>query len=31
MAAGRRARLQRLGFDAGQAQRLADLHTRNFM
>ena len=31
MAAGRRARLSRLGFDAADAQRLADLHTRNFM
>jgi TusA-related sulfurtransferase len=31
MAAGRRARLIRLGFDTGQAQRLADMHTRNFM
>jgi hypothetical protein len=31
MAAGRRARLLRLGFDADQAQRLADMHTRNFM
>jgi hypothetical protein len=31
MAAGRKARLQRLGFDAALAQRLADMHTRNFM
>ncbi len=31
MAAGRRARLARLGFDAADAQRLADMHTRNFM
>ncbi len=31
MAAGRRARLLRLGFAADEAQRLADLHTRNFM
>ncbi|MFO1400842.1 MAG: ferritin-like domain-containing protein [Steroidobacteraceae bacterium] len=31
MAAGRRARLLHLGFDGGQAQRLADMHTRNFM
>lgn len=31
MAAGRKARLARLGFDARQAQRLADMHTRNFM
>jgi hypothetical protein len=31
MAAGRKARLLRLGFDPGNAQRLADLHTRNFM
>ena len=31
MAAGRRARLLRLGFQPGQAQRLADMHTRNFM
>lgn len=31
MAAGRRARLQRLGFAADEAQRLASLHTRNFM
>ncbi len=31
MAAGRRARLLRLGFDPVEAQRLADLHTRNFM
>jgi TusA-related sulfurtransferase len=31
MAAGRKARLLRLGFDPGQAQRLADMHTRNFM
>lgn len=31
MAAGRRARLARLGFDRDEAQRLSDLHTRNFM
>ena len=31
MAAGRRARLQRLGFGRDHAKRLADLHTRNFM
>ena len=31
MAAGRKARLLRLGFDPAQAQRLADMHTRNFM
>lgn len=31
MAAGRRARLARLGFERGEAERLADLHTRNFM
>lgn len=31
MAAGRRARLLRLGFEPAEAQRLADLHTRNFM
>jgi TusA-related sulfurtransferase len=31
MAAGRRARLARLGFGKDEAQRLADLHTRNFM
>jgi TusA-related sulfurtransferase len=31
MAAGRRARLSRLGFDRAEAERLADLHTRNFM
>jgi TusA-related sulfurtransferase len=31
MAAGRKARLLRLGFEAPQAQRLADMHTRNFM
>ncbi len=31
MAAGRRARLQRLGFAAGEALRLSSLHTRNFM
>jgi hypothetical protein len=31
MAAGRRARLSRLGFERGEAERLADLHTRNFM
>jgi hypothetical protein len=31
MAAGRKARLLRLGFDADEAVRLADLHTRNFM
>jgi TusA-related sulfurtransferase len=31
MAAGRKARLLRLGFDADQAKRLSDMHTRNFM
>jgi hypothetical protein len=31
MAAGRKARLLRLGFEPSQAQRLADMHTRNFM
>lgn len=31
MAEGRLARLQRLGFDGKSAQRLASLHTRNFM
>jgi hypothetical protein len=31
MAAGRKARLLRLGFEAEEAQRLADMHTRNFM
>lgn len=31
MAAGRKARLLRLGFAPDQAQRLSDLHTRNFM
>ncbi len=31
MAAGRRARLLWLGFSAVEAQRLADMHTRNFM
>ena len=31
MAAGRKARLLRLGFEPAQAQRLSDLHTRNFM
>ncbi|HUO23447.1 MAG TPA: ferritin-like domain-containing protein [Caulobacteraceae bacterium] len=31
MAAGRKARLLRLGFSPDQAQRLADMHTRNFM
>lgn len=31
MAAGRKARLVRLGFEAGEALRLAELHTRNFM
>jgi len=31
MAAGRKARLTRLGFAARDATRLADLHTRNFM
>jgi hypothetical protein len=31
MAAGRKARLLRLGFAPGLAQRLADMHTRNFM
>lgn len=31
MAAGRRARLARLGFAPAEAERLASLHTRNFM
>lgn len=31
MATGRRARLSRLGFERAEAERLADLHTRNFM
>ena len=31
MAAGRKARLSRLGFGAAEAERLAELHTRNFM
>lgn len=31
MAEGRMARLQRLGFEGKAAQRLASLHTRNFM
>jgi hypothetical protein len=31
MAAGRKARLIRLGFAPEQAQRLSDMHTRNFM
>lgn len=31
MAAGRRARLLRLGFSPVEAQRLAEMHTRNFM
>ena len=31
MATGRKARLLRLGFAPDQAQRLADMHTRNFM
>jgi hypothetical protein len=31
MAAGRRARLARLGFERDEAKRLSDLHTRNFM
>ncbi|MGJ7544569.1 ferritin-like domain-containing protein [Variovorax sp. LT1R16] len=31
MSAGRRARLGRLGFERAEADRLADLHTRNFM
>lgn len=31
MAAGRRLRLLKLGFDEAQATRLAELHTRNFM
>jgi TusA-related sulfurtransferase len=31
MAAGRRARLTRLGFERIEAERLADMHTRNFM
>jgi hypothetical protein len=31
MAEGRRLRLCRLGFDEAEAERLARLHTRNFM
>ena len=31
MAAGRRRRLERLGFPEGEAERLSSLHTRNFM
>jgi hypothetical protein len=31
MAAGRRRRLERLGFTQGDAERLSSLHTRNFM
>lgn len=31
MAAGRKARLGRLGFGSDEAGRLAELHTRNFM
>ena len=31
MADGRRARLARLGFGAGEAEAIAALHTRNFM
>jgi hypothetical protein len=31
MASGRRMRMKRLGFEPGDAQRLAALHTRNFM
>jgi len=31
MAAGRRARLARLGFERDEAERLSALHTRNFM
>ena len=31
MASGRQMRMKRLGFDQGEAQRLAALHTRNFM
>jgi TusA-related sulfurtransferase len=31
MSAGRRARLGRLGFERAEADRLADMHTRNFM
>lgn len=31
MTNGRRARLTRLGFERAEAQRLSDLHTRNFM
>ena len=31
MATGRKARLVRLGFSAGEAERLSGLHTRNFM
>lgn len=31
MSTGRRARLGRLGFERAEADRLADMHTRNFM
>ena len=31
MAAGRKARLARLGFARAEAERLSSLHTRNFM
>ncbi len=31
MASGRRARLARLGFERAEAERLSELHTRNFM
>ncbi|WP_066254148.1 hypothetical protein [Hydrogenophaga flava] len=31
MAGGRKARLSRLGFERSEAQRLSDMHTRNFM
>jgi hypothetical protein len=31
MAVGRKARLARLGFAPAEAERLAGLHTRNFM
>lgn len=31
MATGRKARLTKLGFASAEAERLADLHTRNFM
>jgi hypothetical protein len=31
MASGRQMRMKRLGFEPGEAKRLAALHTRNFM